>query len=332
VPGSAPQSLQRTPHLDVEELSPNGRYLAIGSAWIDSPGELFLKDLATGKQRVICKNHSDAINAIAFSADGNLLASGDWRGIVKIWDIESGKELVAFTHSKRWQVWSLAFSPNGKMLASSSPGGIKLWEVATGRQRAAIRVGGPDRALLGPHAGFHVMFSPDGRTLAYGADDGIARLWDVASGTERARLVGHSGPLYDLAFSPDGKTLATTSRDGSVRLWNVATATPKATLLGHRDIPRSVAFSYDCRMLASWSIWKEDYKKNGAVNTRYGTQVKVWEVATGKERVTFRPENAYYYHRVLPMQFASRGHSLLTLGDDGTVKSWDLAKLTVQPK
>jgi WD40 repeat protein len=64
-----------------------------------------------------------------------------------------------------------------------------------------------------------IGFSADGRTVAAGADDGVARLWDVQAGHPRAILAGHTGPLTSIAFSPDGRTIATASRDGTVRVW-----------------------------------------------------------------------------------------------------------------
>ena len=316
-------AVQRTPFLQVEELSPDARYLATGAAWIENPGELWIKELATGTKRHICKNHSDAINALAFSSGGAMLASGDWRGMVKVWNSATGKELASFKAHDR-QVWSLAFSPGGTMLASSSPTGIKLWEMATGKRRASIAIAGEENGRLGPHAGYCLAFSPDGRTLAYGADDGVTRLWDVATARERARLVGDSGPLLGLAFSPDGQTLATASRDGTVKLWNVASGHLKSTL-AHKDSLRSVAFSPDGRMLAS-CYWSEKYTKNGPDNDRYGTQIKVWEIATCKERVTFCLENVDFYVRPLPMQFTSE-QGLMTICHDGTVKTWDLRKM-----
>jgi WD40 repeat protein len=326
---------QRVPHLAVEAFSPDGRWLAIAGAWLESPGELKLRDLTTGKERQICKNHSDAINAIAFTPDGTLLASGDWRGMVKIWKTATGKPLATLQANTR-QVWSLSFSPDGKMLASSSPTAIKLWEVATGKKRAEIKMDGEERSFLGPNAGCVVSFSPDGKTLAFGLDDGKVMLWDVATAKDRAVLNGHAGTVFTAAFASDGKTLATAHSNGSLMLWHVGTGNLKATLCGHKGLPCWVVFSPDNRMLASWSLWRQKIPKGGGMDiVKYGNEVKVWEVATGQARLTFEPEKSDDLGgglRPRPLQFTQNGNELLTLDPDNTVRPWNLADLAARPK
>ena len=99
------------------------------------------------------------------------------------------------------EVFSVAFSPDGKTVASGSADqSIKLWDVA----------GGKNTATLKGHTDFvqSVAFSPDGKTLASGSRDKTVNLWDVASGKTTATLKGHTDRVWSVAFSPDGKTLA----------------------------------------------------------------------------------------------------------------------------
>src|SRR4051794_18687041 len=155
------------------------------------------------------------------------------------------------------RVNSVAFSPDGKRLASGSrDASVRLWEVKTGEPRELETrelIGAP---LLG-HKGSvtSVAFSPNGKWLASGSLDRSVRLWDVETGQPIGTpLLGHKSSVTSVAFSPNGKWLASASDDNSVRLWDVETGQPIGTpLMGHTSFVRSVAFSPNGRRLASAS-------------------------------------------------------------------------------
>ncbi|RYN76833.1 hypothetical protein AA0119_g13569, partial [Alternaria tenuissima] len=133
-------------------------------------------------------------------------------GTVQVWDAGSGKAVQTLKgHSSL--VKAVAFSPDGKTLASASRDGtVKVWDAGSGK---AVQT------LKGHSWGVYaVAFSPDGKTLASASDDGTVQVWDAGSGKAVQTLKGHSSLVKAVAFSPDGKTLASASYDKTIKLWD----------------------------------------------------------------------------------------------------------------
>ena len=228
-------------------------------------------------------------------------AAGD--DTIRLWDVATGRPIGNPLTGHTDQVLSVAFSPDGKTLASGSVDDtVRLWDVATGRP-----IGQP----LTGHAGAvdSVAFSPDGKTLASGSADDTIRLWDVATGRPIGQpLTGHTDEVNSVAFSPDGKTLASGSLDDTVRLWDVATGRPIGKpLTGHTEAVWSVAFSPDGKTLASGS--SDD-------------TVRLWDVATG--RPIGQPLTGHT-GQVYSVAFSPDGKTLASGSRDDTVRLWDVA-------
>ena len=214
--------------------------------------------MAGGVERAVLTGHTDCVKAIAFSLDGATLASVSdglsyGHHSVRLWDVATGRERTVLKgHTK--SSCPIAFSPDGATLASGSDGlsyghhSVWLRDVAT----AHII-----RSELTAHTGkvTAIAFSSDGATLASGSVDHTVRLWDVATGRERAVLTGHTDCVEAIAFSPDGATLASGSDhsdDHPFRLWDVATGRERAVLWVEHAV-RAIAFSLDGATLASGS-------------------------------------------------------------------------------
>jgi WD40 repeat protein len=208
------------------------------------------------------------------SPDGRRLAVGGKKGTIKIWDLETGNELLELRgHSN--EVLQVVFSPDGRSLASGSgssflgrPGELKLWDVGNGREVFSS----PRKR----HGVMSVSFSPDGRRLATGSGDrggrGELSLWDAATGQELISLSGMTGAVTRLAFSPDGRRLATNGwmRSGA-RIWDTATGTELFKLL---LLPFSASFIFnaDGRYLIA----------NGP------GRLEIWDAVTGPESQSLR--------------------------------------------
>jgi RNA polymerase sigma factor (sigma-70 family) len=225
--------------------------------------------------------HGESISNLAFSPDGAVLASAgndtsagyDLLQAAKeatdktlcLWDVRTGKELARLP-CNMGNLWSLAFSPDGTILAvagASEQSVLILWDVAARKQLRQVR--GPRHpSSIVP---LPVAFAPNGKTFAFVGEDYVLRVWETATGKEVRRLrCKDQDQVCSLAFSPDGKWLAAGSWNGDVLQWRTDTGAALDSRHISRYLVRSLTFSADGKYLAT-----------------LGESLQLWQTDTGKE-------------------------------------------------
>ncbi len=279
---------------------------SVNSVWFSSDGTILstalsngtvvLQNVATGIYMATLKGLPDIF---AFSPNGTTRASVSDDGTISLWDTETQNVSVLARAYMPW-VYSIAFSPNGKILASSDEVAVRLWDIVTSSD--VVTVEGHTASVLS------VAYSPDGTTLASGSGDNTVKFWDIATETNIATLED-AGGVNSIAYSPDGTTLASGSGDNTVKFWDVSTRTNTATLAGHTASVLSVAYSPDGTILASGS---------------WDTTIRLWDVLT-RTNIAILEGHTY---PVRPIAFSPDGTTLASGSVDRTIKLWDIATRT----
>jgi tricorn protease-like protein len=298
---------------------------------------------------------------IAVSPEGKTVASGNLDGVIRLWDISSGKELLTIK-GHNGHVRGIAFSPGGKMIVSgSSDRTVKIWDASTGKEI---------RTISDPNMTGHMALSLDGRWVAVAGKYptphiSTVKLWDLATGAELRAigaladgdLIGNYNDIK-LTFSPNGKTLATSrayyqqgyDRENAIQIWEVSTGRELGRI-GIRYVT-NMAFRPDGKMLAAASADEMVYVWDlvtGALQKPlkgHGTSVRsvafspdgsvlasgagyngfypfafLWDVNSGSEIRQLKGHTVGVYS----LAFTPDGKMLLTGGGDGTIKVWSMS-------
>ena len=213
--------LKRTGFLSTSEgvvesvFSQNGYMLASAlnndGSTEDSRFNVVLWEVPKGKLYFWLKGHTDKIKALAFTPNGNMLASGSDDGTIRVWNTSTGTEMLSLSSDN---TLFLVFSEDGRILASRNRDGtIYLWDITMGKQLKSIEGTEPGRNVM--------AISIDNKMLASGEKDGAIYLWDIATGNKLSVLQGHTGPIDSLTFSSDGKTLVSGDSYSGIFLWDL---------------------------------------------------------------------------------------------------------------
>ena len=191
--------------------------------------------------------------SIAFSPQGDIVATGGVDRVVKLWNIHNGN-LLGKLEGHTYPVLTLAFSPDGKRLVSGSGDTtLRIWNV---ENRTVVN-------HLKGHSLYVVTcdWSPDGKRIISGEVDGTIAVWDAESGNLLQRLNDHRTAVQVVRFTPDGFGMASGSSDHSIIIWKFqgGSFTPERTLMGHEGEVRALSFSWDGKYMASGSSEKELY-------------------------------------------------------------------------
>ena len=270
---------------------------------------------AEGIAFIELKGHTGAINSAVFSSDGKRIVTGSEDRTARIWDAESGRELL------KWNtVGSVAvFSPDGtKVITSRTHENVQIWDAQSGRQiqRLQRRRSVPDRlfrsiATVIPEFGNSAVFSSDGTKIVTGGH-GIIIIWDAETGRELLAMSDAEGArawMWTADLSPNAEKVVTAghgSRDKTARIWDVALRKEERRLVGHTDQVEFAAFSPDGTKIVTAS---ED------------RTVRIWEVQSGKELLKLE-----HPRHVCSATFSSDGKKIVTAGGDIRIFDADSGK------
>ncbi|MDE0396603.1 MAG: WD40 repeat domain-containing protein [Candidatus Poribacteria bacterium] len=326
--------------INIMRFSPDGTRLAVGT-----DVAVWLYDVPDGKETALFTGYIGQVNALAFSADGKILASGGFANpVIQLWDLDTDSELSTLTLPKEiLSISTLTFAKDNTILISlDQSGNISYWDVRSHEKvldivtemsvhdAVAVSTDGSTFATGDKHGTIQLWdanaehqledwndnledqdilalaFSSDKKILASGSEDIMVRLWDTETRAKIATLEGHEVWVAALAFSPDGKTIATGDAGKVIKLWDVDTQRERATLTGHTNGISALTFTPDGKTLASGS---------------YDGTIRFWNTDTGQEHFTFTAGHTQWIKAVA---FAENGMALATAAFTGVVEVWNL--------
>jgi WD40 repeat protein len=317
-------------------LSPKGNQMAFYGRWLE---EIELWDLETGACVHRILSRGGGTSSIAFSPQGDQIATGDGDKAVRLWDLESWECRHTMTGNSN-NVDKVLFSPKGDYIASvGRDNTVRLWNVGSGTSQTISNYHGDGVLSL--------QYSPKRNQVVSGSKDTTIGLWDVEAGVCRRKLTGHSMKVVKVLYSPQEDHLVSCSEDKTVRLWDVESGACLRVLTGHTNIILDVGFSPLGDQVASascdktvrlWNVntgecqhvltghsdevWVLVYSPQGnqVASTCVDGTMRLWDVNTGACQHVLTGHS----ERIEKIEYSPNGHQIASASTDMTVRLWDV--------
>lgn len=238
-----------------------------------------------------------SILSLDFSPDGELLATSDVNGQIRLWQVNDGQAHLTIQAHDQW-VWSIDFSSDGsKIVSGSDDTTVRVWDTSTGQGLLSL-TGHTNKVWA-------VAFSNNGNRVASGSEDNTIRIWDANTGDCLGILQGHTHKVWSLDFNISDDLLVSASQDETAKVWDVESGQCLRTFEEHTDWVRSVKFSPDSKTVASGSN---------------DQTIKIWDSTT----CVCLKNLEGHTHKVWSVDFDSLGIRLISGSVDQTIKIWDI--------
>ncbi len=254
-------------------------------------------DVSTGEDKTILIGHRMRVNSIAYSPDGESIATGGWHydNTVRLWHAQTGQNISTSRMQTKWGTFVI-FSPDGTTYAAAGDDNlVHLWNGKTGEHK--ITLTGHTKHV------FAAAYSPDSKTIATSTYDETIRLWDTLTGTHKTILTSNKESISSIGYSPDGNTIVCGTFNGNVQLWDTQTTKLISTLTGHTERVRYVVYSPDGKTIATAS----------SDNT-----VRLWDAATGKTKAILTG-----FMQINSAVYSPDGKIIVTASEDDKLRLWD---------
>ena len=287
------------------DISPDGTLVASGSGPLRLPESsadvdtsVRIWDIETGEEIRTLRGHTNTVDSVKFTLDGNYILSASWDGTIKRWDVITGQMLQTY-EGHDGTVYMLDLMPNGKQFISASADKtLKLWDIQSGEVIHTYE--GHEGEVNG------VNISGDGTKMLSAAGDKTIRLWDIESGEEIRQYLGHGSSVNYAKFAPNMEFLISTSWDGTVRMWDTESGEELHQFIGHTGNTFGIAITKDSRIM---------------LTTSSDTTVRMWDIQSGEELNRFDQHSDWIQEVV----FSPDETFAISAGQDNVLRQWQIA-------